>query len=164
MPSIDTDEGRIDYTDPVSGPGGSPRHSRGPAGPRDCSRTAARNYQQPRGRLVHELVEKLDLETWDAIVRLLAAMGRMDGTLSSPELTLLNDHAKRDRRPTIRSSELPVLFVAGSVSEFWPSTHAAAAAALAPHAFIRRCLSGSRPTRHCRRSRLAPDRDRSRCR
>jgi pimeloyl-ACP methyl ester carboxylesterase len=67
------------------------------------------------------------------LVRLLAAMGRMDGTLSSPELTLLNDHAKCDWRPTIRSSELPVLFVAGSESEFWPSTHAAAAAALAPH-------------------------------
>ncbi|MFC0453317.1 alpha/beta fold hydrolase [Rhodococcus jostii] len=67
------------------------------------------------------------------LVRLLAAMGRVDRTLSPPELALLNDHAKRDWRPTIRSSDLPVLFVAGSESEFWPSAHAAAAAALAPN-------------------------------
>ncbi|MFD9669694.1 alpha/beta fold hydrolase [Rhodococcus sp. NPDC059968] len=53
--------------------------------------------------------------------------------LSPPELALLNDHAQRDWRSTIRSSDLPVLFVAGSDSEFWPSAHAAAAAALAPN-------------------------------
>ncbi|WP_370179235.1 alpha/beta fold hydrolase [Rhodococcus wratislaviensis] len=67
------------------------------------------------------------------LVRLLTAMGRVDRELSSPELALLNDHAKCDWRSTIRSCDLPVLFVAGSDSEFWPSAHAAAAAALAPN-------------------------------
>ena len=67
------------------------------------------------------------------LVRLLAAMGRVDRSLSPPELALLNDHAKRDWCSTIRASDLPVLIVAGSDSEFWPSAHAAAAAALAPN-------------------------------
>jgi len=66
------------------------------------------------------------------LVRFIAAMGRVDWKLSQPELALLNDHAKRDWRPAIRSSDLPVLFVAGSESEFWPSAHAEAAAALSP--------------------------------
>ena len=65
------------------------------------------------------------------LVRFIAAMGRVDWKLSQPELALLNDHAQRDWRPAIRSSGLPVLFVAGSESEFWPPAHAEVAAALA---------------------------------
>ncbi|WP_404431119.1 alpha/beta hydrolase [Microbacterium lacus] len=48
------------------------------------------------------------------------------------ELELLNDHAKRDWRPTIAATAVPVLFVAGRESDFWPCEHAVASAALAP--------------------------------
>lgn len=41
------------------------------------------------------------------LVRLLAAIGRVDRTLSPPELALLNDHAKRDWRSTLGASDLP---------------------------------------------------------
>jgi pimeloyl-ACP methyl ester carboxylesterase len=51
---------------------------------------------------------------------------------TAAELELLNDHAKRDWRPAIAATTVPVLFVAGRESEFWPCEHAAAAAALAP--------------------------------
>jgi non-heme chloroperoxidase len=50
---------------------------------------------------------------------------------SAAELELLNDHAKRDWRPAIAGATVPVLFVAGRESEFWPCEHAAAAASLA---------------------------------
>jgi non-heme chloroperoxidase len=70
------------------------------------------------------------------IVRLLralaAARGRGSREFTAPELELLNDHAKADWRPVIATTDVPVLFVAGAESEFWPSTHAAAAAELAP--------------------------------
>jgi non-heme chloroperoxidase len=46
------------------------------------------------------------------------------------ELELLNDHATRDWRPAIAATPVPVLFVAGRESDFWPCEHAAAAAAL----------------------------------
>jgi pimeloyl-ACP methyl ester carboxylesterase len=52
--------------------------------------------------------------------------------LSPGELALLHDHARADWRPVIAATQLPMLFVAGAESEFWPSSHAAAAAALAP--------------------------------
>ena len=48
------------------------------------------------------------------------------------ELELLNDHAKRDWRAAIAAARVPVLFIAGRESEFWPCEHAAAAASLAP--------------------------------
>lgn len=48
------------------------------------------------------------------------------------ELELLGDHARADWRAAIGKARVPVLFVAGAQSEFWPATHAAAAAALAP--------------------------------
>lgn len=48
------------------------------------------------------------------------------------ELALLNDHAKRDWRPAIAATPVPVLFIAGRESEFWPCEHAAAAASLTP--------------------------------
>jgi len=48
------------------------------------------------------------------------------------ELALLGDHAKADWRRTIAKTDVPVLFVAGDESEFWPASHAPAAAALAP--------------------------------
>jgi pimeloyl-ACP methyl ester carboxylesterase len=51
---------------------------------------------------------------------------------TAAELQLLNDHAKRDWRPTIAATSVPVLFVAGRESDFWPCEHAAAAAALTP--------------------------------
>jgi non-heme chloroperoxidase len=54
--------------------------------------------------------------------------------LSPTELALLGDHARADWRAAIAATTLPVLFVAGAESEFWPASHAAASAALAPHA------------------------------
>lgn len=48
------------------------------------------------------------------------------------DLSLLHDHAKRDWRSVIAAASVPVLFVAGRESEFWPAAHAAASAALAP--------------------------------
>jgi len=45
---------------------------------------------------------------------------------------LLLDHADADWRETIRKTDVPVLFVAGEESPFWPKEHAAASAALAP--------------------------------
>jgi pimeloyl-ACP methyl ester carboxylesterase len=51
---------------------------------------------------------------------------------TSAELELLNDHASRDWRPAIAASTVPALFVAGRQSDFWPSEHAAASAALSP--------------------------------
>jgi non-heme chloroperoxidase len=67
------------------------------------------------------------------IARLVKAMrGGGERTLSAPEKELLNDHAKADWRAAIASTTVPVLFVAGRESEFWPCEHAAASAALAP--------------------------------
>ena len=66
------------------------------------------------------------------LVRLVRALGGGERTLTPGELVLLNDHAKRDWRPAIAAADLPVLFVAGAESEYWPAEHAAAAAALAP--------------------------------
>jgi non-heme chloroperoxidase len=51
---------------------------------------------------------------------------------TAAELQLLTDHAKRDWRSTIAATSVPVLFVAGRESDFWPCEHAAAAAALTP--------------------------------
>lgn len=66
------------------------------------------------------------------LVRLLLAMKGMDREMTRGELALLNDHAKADWRDAIRATEVPVLFVAGDESEYWPASHAAASAALAP--------------------------------
>ncbi len=57
---------------------------------------------------------------------------RTERTFTPHELDLLNDHAKADWRDAIAVTDVPVLFVAGAESEYWPSSHAAAAAALAP--------------------------------
>jgi pimeloyl-ACP methyl ester carboxylesterase len=65
------------------------------------------------------------------LVRLLQAMKGAERELSHGELALLKDHAKADWRPVIAAAAMPVLFVAGAESEFWPSSHAAASAALA---------------------------------
>lgn len=68
------------------------------------------------------------------VARLLKAMDlkAAKAGFTPAELELLNDHARRDWRPVIAASTLPVLFVAGRESEFWPCEHAAAAASLAP--------------------------------
>ena len=66
------------------------------------------------------------------LVRLLLAMKGMDREMTRGELALLNDHAKADWRDAIRATEVPVLFVAGDESEYWPASHAGASAALAP--------------------------------
>ncbi|GAA5207771.1 alpha/beta fold hydrolase [Microbacterium kyungheense] len=65
------------------------------------------------------------------LIRLLRAMKDGERELSPGELALLADHATADWRPVIAAAEPAILFVAGSDSEFWPSSHAAAAAALA---------------------------------
>ncbi len=45
---------------------------------------------------------------------------------------LLLDHADTDWRETIRKTDVPALFVAGSESPFWPKEHATASADLCP--------------------------------
>ena len=68
------------------------------------------------------------------LVRMVQAMGRVARAPLTPgELDILGDHARADWRPVIARTDVPVLFVAGAESELWPSTHAAAAAALASH-------------------------------
>jgi non-heme chloroperoxidase len=66
------------------------------------------------------------------LVRLLRAMKGSEKGMTPGELGLLNDHATRDWRPVIATADLPVLFVAGQDSEFWPASHAVACAELAP--------------------------------
>ena len=66
------------------------------------------------------------------LIRLLKAMKGAERAMTPGELALLHDHATADWRPVIQATEQPVLFVAGADSEFWPSSHATAAAALAP--------------------------------
>jgi len=66
------------------------------------------------------------------LVRLLRAMKGGEKGMTPGELALLHDHATRDWRPVIAIADLPVLFVAGQDSEFWPASHAAACAVLAP--------------------------------
>ena len=46
---------------------------------------------------------------------------------------LLLDHADADWRETLRKTDVPVLFVAGEASPFWPKEHANVSAALCPH-------------------------------
>ena len=57
-------------------------------------------------------------------------MGGGRPTFTPAELTLLNDHVKRDWRPVLAGADCPVFFIAGAESEFWPAEHAAASAAL----------------------------------
>ncbi|ANJ28414.1 alpha/beta fold hydrolase [Agromyces aureus] len=67
------------------------------------------------------------------IARILRAMELPKGgkpTFTAAELELLHDHAIADWRSTIAATSVPTLFVAGAESEFWPSAHAAASAAL----------------------------------
>jgi len=71
------------------------------------------------------------------IARVVVAMdllrgGRGEPAFTDAELALLHDHATRDWRAVIADVDVPVLFVAGRESEFWPSEHAAASAALNP--------------------------------
>ena len=78
------------------------------------------------------------------IARLLTALdlGRAAAALTGPELALVHDLATSDWRPVIATCRVPALFVAGAESEFWPSSHAAASAAIAPNgasAVIEQC-------------------------
>ena len=69
------------------------------------------------------------------VLRLLKAIragGGGGGAFTAEQLELLGDHARADWRGAVAASDIPVLFVAGAESEFWPSDHAAASAALAP--------------------------------
>ena len=68
------------------------------------------------------------------IARLVKAMDlkAARAAFTPAELALLNDHAQRDWRPAIAATRMPVLFVAGRESDFWPCEHAAAAASLTP--------------------------------
>lgn len=69
------------------------------------------------------------------IARVLSALELPKGgkpSFTGAELELLHDHAMADWRPAVAAAAVPVLFVAGAESEFWPSAHAAASAALNP--------------------------------
>lgn len=68
------------------------------------------------------------------VVRLLRSVDlrAARGGFTAAELELLNDHARRDWRPTVAATPVPVLFVAGRESDLWPCEHAAAAASLTP--------------------------------
>ena len=78
----------------------------------------------------HSLVSKGPVR----VVRLLSSMDlkAMKAGFTAAELDLLGDHAHRDWRPAIAATPVPVLFVAGRESDFWPCEHAAAAASLTP--------------------------------
>ncbi|MCM0621019.1 alpha/beta fold hydrolase [Nocardioides bruguierae] len=68
------------------------------------------------------------------VARMLRAMGRTPGGgsgLGRGDLDVLGDHARADWRPVIARDLVPALFLAGAESELWPSSHAAASAALA---------------------------------
>lgn len=67
------------------------------------------------------------------LVRLLRAMAGGEREMTTGEKALLHDHAVADWRSVIAATTVPVLFVAGAESEFWPSAHAIAAAEIAPH-------------------------------
>lgn len=68
------------------------------------------------------------------IARMLRAFDRREPReLTDSELALLGDHAKADWRHVVASTTVPVLFIAGRESEFWPAEHAAASAALTAH-------------------------------
>jgi non-heme chloroperoxidase len=68
------------------------------------------------------------------IARLLRVFDRKAAAagFTPAELELLHDHATRDWRPAVAHASVPVLFVAGAESEFWPPDHAPAAASLTP--------------------------------
>ena len=69
--------------------------------------------------------------------RLLTALRSAPGEpkqMTAGELDLLSDHAHKDWRSVIAKAKVPVLFVAGAESEVWPSSHAAASAALVTNA------------------------------
>lgn len=69
--------------------------------------------------------------------RLLDAIGYSPPTreVNAPETRyLLRDHAIQDWRDVIARVNVPMLFIAGSDSELWPSEHAYAAASLSPFA------------------------------
>jgi pimeloyl-ACP methyl ester carboxylesterase len=69
--------------------------------------------------------------------RLLKAIRSAPGEpkqMTPGELELLSDHAHKDWRPAIAKVKVPVLFIAGAESEVWPSSHAAASAALSKNA------------------------------
>ena len=46
---------------------------------------------------------------------------------------LLFDHADADWRETLKKTDVPVLFIAGEESPFWPKEHAVVSAALCPY-------------------------------
>jgi pimeloyl-ACP methyl ester carboxylesterase len=67
------------------------------------------------------------------IARLIRAMRPgLDRSASQAELALWADHAAADWRTTVAGAELPIVFFAGSESEYYPASHAAASAALTP--------------------------------
>lgn len=65
------------------------------------------------------------------LVRLLRAVKGTEKGMTPGELAL-HDYATRDWRLVIATADLRALFVAGDSSEFWPASHAAACADLAP--------------------------------
>lgn len=84
----------------------------------------------------------------DKLMRVIAAMGLTPADLAAPkpfsagELALLLDHATADWRDVVARLSVPALLVAGRDSEFWPCSHAEAAAALNPlahHEVIEDC-------------------------
>ncbi|OYO13726.1 alpha/beta hydrolase [Enemella evansiae] len=66
------------------------------------------------------------------VSRILRALRGRASALTPAELELLGDHARADWRSAIGAADVPTLFVAGAESEYWPASHAAAAAAIAP--------------------------------
>jgi non-heme chloroperoxidase len=71
------------------------------------------------------------------LARLLKALRSAPGEpkqMTAGELELLSDHAHKDWRPVIAKTKVPVLLLAGADSEVWPSSHAAASAALSASA------------------------------
>jgi pimeloyl-ACP methyl ester carboxylesterase len=68
------------------------------------------------------------------LLRALRSAPKQSRELNAGELQLLSDHAHKNWRPQIADVAVPTLFIAGGESEVWPSSHAAAAAALTVNA------------------------------
>lgn len=78
---------------------------------------------------VHTTFKRIDDSTFAEVK---AAQGdhKFDYALNRP---LLYDHAFQDWRDVIGRLQVPVLFMAGEKTPFWPAEHAAATAKLCPH-------------------------------
>ncbi len=123
-----------------------PGHGTAPATPHGTT-------MQTRAGFVHALIEELDLQDvaivggsmgantiWSYVdsygtgrLRAAVVVDQTPRMLNTPEWAYGFYGYDQEEVDTFFADGIPVLFVAGSDSEYWPSAHAVAAAALAPN-------------------------------